>query len=265
MIFNSTPTKLKAAYLVALGLAINTTFAAELIENSSENNQTAALYTAYNTAEGFDWNDVPDFGFDMPTYGEMASSLATAPQFEVNRDDSMATKAAKNLGNMAVQEGTKYVLVATGGNMAKEVYKVYTNKDVRKGDGSAARAIGNQAKEIIGSIPVVGSTIVDFAQAIKPSGTETLAEAVTKAFIPETSTKVEGTTSQIAGSAARSFVNGYVPFGTYVTGATSQIGQRVFGTSTLTEGLINSSASLFNYWSSTPTDDYDKEEYQEEA
>lgn len=235
---------LKIIYLMALVFYLNAGFAAESPEASEETTCNAvSSLEAYYPQGGFSWDDV-EFEYEdeiMPTPGSVVAGVCdfVTPKFTVESTDSTLVKGTKTVANEFLKEGTKYALTVTGGSTVKRAYRVYGETDLTKGEGSLARNFGDGLKPVVESLPFVGPYIVDAAQALKPEGTKTLAEAVGRVICPATETKIEGTTGEVLGSFAKSAVISYVPFGNQVVKATGAIAKATFGTETLTHGLYN--------------------------
>lgn len=186
--------------------------------------------------------------------------------FDVNEEktkteDSLLSrltdKAKKDLTNKTTKEVIKGVSQFVP--FVKDVSDIYTkvkkmneeyDRPYEKGEGTASRGIGDGVKNAIkNNVPGAGQ-IIGFAEKyIQPNGSNSVTESLLNIVVPEMGKSDDvSSNTKFAGSLATELVNEYTPFGLgkYVTTTTGYVGEKVFGTKTLTEGVLNKTTSLYN-------------------
>lgn len=244
------------AAAIAISFFCNSCYAMDLapeLEGMSYDISTAKSDVIYE--DYFDRSDLDKFEFglnesvvELPTVGGLIGGAFRyiTPSFSYLNADSTIETTAKYVANGLLKKGTKEGIKALpGGGIIASAYGVYSkDADVDKGEGTIARLIGDKVKVVVENC--TGNLIVDAAENLKAGHTKTLTESALLCLAPVTSISLEGETSDIAGSIARSMIITNIPFGTEITQATGYLGRKYFGTNTLTAGILNSFSSMFD-------------------
>jgi hypothetical protein len=132
-----------------------------------------------------------------------------------------------------------------GGEMAYNVARFYssTEEDKARSDGTLGRTVGHTVKAAVEYMPG-GTLVTDMAQRLKPAGADTFTEGlITVVAGPKLANAKNA--EDVAGAAAARVVGSIPLVGGAITGFTGFLGKNLFGTETLTAGVLKTGRKLF--------------------
>lgn len=227
---------LLSAFSISL-LQVSSSYASQ--ENSEESKSQTI------PAQWADEVDEIEFDIKTPTVGSIVNDLI----HKVKPDEANVTKAL--VVRTAFNQGTDLIPIV--GPTVRIVVGFYdsTPEDLSTREGTIARKLGGVVKDAVEHIPG-GERVTKALAELKPAGAETFTEGVLASFAPVTLQQTDAEVADIIGGATKDAVQRWVPYGSYVTKAAGLLGMKVFGTETLTAGVLKVAGKLARSKAPTP-------------